>query len=178
MSTSSGQAAVGRVRPKAKLVGSRWATAGPRSAVVHGRARDVRLPRNGCRVYRTRYPCCYMLHKMIEGTLHLSRAAGIGLTMLETAEVRMARGATQPLIHPYPKSGLNGKFSGPYAVATAKDRGRKRRSPSPPSEPGVQFSRDGLSSQLFPHRDWRANRRASDIVNSPRLAKKAFGHRV
>ena len=37
------------------------------------------------------------------------------------------------------------------------DRGRKRRSPSPPSEPAVRFSRDGLSSQLFPHRDWRAN---------------------
>ena len=35
--------------------------------------------------------------------------------------------------------------------------GRGRRSPSPPSEPGVQFSRDGLSSQLFPHRDWRAD---------------------
>jgi hypothetical protein len=47
-----------------------------------------------------------------------------------------------------------------------------------PSEPGVQFSRDGLSSQLFPHRDWRADSRAADIVNSPRLAKKAFGHRV
>jgi hypothetical protein len=58
-----------------------------------------------------------------------------------------------------------------------EDRGRKRRSPSPPSEPGVRFSRDGLSSQLFPHRDQRANRWASDIVNSPRLAKKAFGHR-
>src|SRR6267142_1296025 len=51
------------------------------------------------------------------------------------------------------------------------DRGRERRSPSPPSEPGVQFSRDGLSSQLFPHRDWRANRWASDIVKSPRSAK-------
>ena len=37
------------------------------------------------------------------------------------------------------------------------NRGRKRRSPSPPSEPAVRFSRDGLSSQLFPHRDWRAN---------------------
>ena len=37
------------------------------------------------------------------------------------------------------------------------NRGRERRSPSPPSEPAVQFSRDGLSSQLFPHRDWRAN---------------------
>jgi hypothetical protein len=40
----------------------------------------------------------------------------------------------------------------------SRDRGRERLSPSPPSEPGVQFSRDGLSSQLFPHRDWRANR--------------------
>ena len=56
------------------------------------------------------------------------------------------------------------------------NRGRERLSPSPPSEPGVQFSRDGLSSQLFPHRDWRANRWASDIVKSPRSAKKAFGH--
>ena len=47
------------------------------------------------------------------------------------------------------------------------DRGRERLTPSPPSEPGVQFSRDGLSSQSFPHRDWRANRWASDIVKSP-----------
>ena len=37
------------------------------------------------------------------------------------------------------------------------NRGRERFPPSPPSEPGVRFSRDGLSSQLFPHRDWRAN---------------------
>lgn len=37
------------------------------------------------------------------------------------------------------------------------NRDRKRLSPSPPSEPVVRFSRDGLSSQLFPHRDWRAN---------------------
>ena len=60
----------------------------------------------------------------------------------------------------------------PYSL----DRGRERLSPSPPSEPGVQFSRDGLSSQLFPHRDWHADLWAFDIVNSPRLAKKAFGH--
>ena len=56
------------------------------------------------------------------------------------------------------------------------NRGRERLSPSPPSEPGVRFSRDGLSSQMFPHRDWRANLWTSDIVNSPRSAKKAFGH--
>ena len=39
------------------------------------------------------------------------------------------------------------------AVDITLNRGRKRLSPSPPSEPAVQFSRDGLSSQLFPHRD-------------------------
>ena len=43
------------------------------------------------------------------------------------------------------------------STTRVKDRGRERHSPSPPSEPAVQFSRDGLSSQLFPHRDWRAN---------------------
>jgi hypothetical protein len=49
-------------------------------------------------------------------------------------------------------------MAAPRVVAMGPmDRGRERRSPSPPSEPAVQFSRDGLSSQLFPHRDWRAN---------------------
>ena len=70
--------------------------------------------------------------------------------------------------------------AGKQTVATTRsvplNRGRERFPPSPPSEPGVQFSRDGLSSQLFPHRDWHANLWASDIVNSPRLAKYAFGH--
>src|ERR1039458_3592733 len=66
----------------------------------------------------------------------------------------------------------------PFATGSfgSKDRGRERLAPSPPSEPGVQFSRDGLSSQLFPHRDWRANRWASDSVKRPRSAKKALGH--
>ena len=50
------------------------------------------------------------------------------------------------------------RFRGIYPSAACghswpTNRGRKRRSPSPPSEPGVQFSSDGLSSQLFPHRD-------------------------
>jgi len=37
------------------------------------------------------------------------------------------------------------------------DRGRERLSPSPPSEPCVQFSRTRLSSRWFPHRDWYAD---------------------
>ena len=38
-----------------------------------------------------------------------------------------------------------------------RDRGRERLSPSPPSEPCVQFSRTRLSSRWFPHRDWYAD---------------------
>src|SRR5207302_5324900 len=56
------------------------------------------------------------------------------------------------------------------------DRGRKRLSPSPPSEPCVRFSRTRLSSRWFPHRDWLANTWASVIVKSPMSAKKALGH--
>ena len=59
----------------------------------------------------------------------------------------------------------------PVALRTVavrpRDRGRERLSPSPPSEPGVQFSRDGLSSQLFPHRDWRTNRWGMLEVGAP-----------
>src|SRR5215471_5342485 len=47
------------------------------------------------------------------------------------------------------------------------DRGRKRLSPSPPSEPCVRFSRTRLSSQWFPHRDWLASFQAAYMVNSP-----------
>lgn len=71
-----------------------------------------------------RYPCCYLLHKMIEATLHLKRSSGCTLQELETARVRMPQGGTKPLIHPYPKNGLNGKFSGPYAVAASLADGR------------------------------------------------------
>lgn len=71
-----------------------------------------------------RYPCCYMLHKMIEAALALRRAHGIGLHDVERAHVLMPKGGTKPLIHPFPKSGLNGKFSGPYAVAASLADGR------------------------------------------------------
>jgi 2-methylcitrate dehydratase PrpD len=63
-----------------------------------------------------RYPCCYLVHKMIEATLHLRREHGIGLDDVSGAHVRTPHGGTRPLIHPRPKSGLNAKFSAPYAV--------------------------------------------------------------
>ena len=49
--------------------------------------------------------------------------------------------------------------AGPSVAAKklTTDRGRERLSPSPPSEPCVQFSRTRLSSRWFPHRDWYAD---------------------
>lgn len=71
-----------------------------------------------------RYPCCYMLHKIIEATLALRREAGIGLADLRSAHVQMPNGGTKPLIHPRPRSGLNALFSAPYAVVAGLADGR------------------------------------------------------
>jgi 2-methylcitrate dehydratase PrpD len=71
-----------------------------------------------------RYPCCYMLHKMIEATLALTREHGVALADMVSAEVDMPPGGTKPLIHPRPRSGLNALFSGPYAVAASLADGR------------------------------------------------------
>lgn len=71
-----------------------------------------------------RYPCCYMLHKIIEATLALRREEGVGVDDLRSAHVRMPNGGTKPLIHPHPGSGLNALFSGPYAVLAGLSDGR------------------------------------------------------
>ena len=71
-----------------------------------------------------RYPCCYMLHKLIEATLRLWHDAGIGLDDVARAVVTMPRGGTKPLIHPVPATGLAALFSGPYAVVAALADGR------------------------------------------------------
>ncbi len=71
-----------------------------------------------------RYPCCYMLHRMIEGTLSLRRDTGIDLAAVKHVRVDMPAGGTKPLIHPFPRTGLNALFSGPYAVAASLADGR------------------------------------------------------
>jgi len=71
-----------------------------------------------------RYPCCYMLHRMIQATLNLVRETGVKLDDVAVARVDMPKGGTKPLIHPFPKSGLNALFSGPHAIVAALADGR------------------------------------------------------
>jgi 2-methylcitrate dehydratase PrpD len=63
-----------------------------------------------------RYPCCYLMHKIIQATLDLRKENGLSLEGFEHADILMPCGGTAPLIHPLPTNGLHAKFSGPYAV--------------------------------------------------------------
>lgn len=71
-----------------------------------------------------RYPCCYLLHKMIEATLGLVRDTGCSLDEVASVRVDMPAGGTRPLIHPRPRSGLNALFSAPYAILASLADGR------------------------------------------------------
>ncbi len=73
---------------------------------------------------RKRYPCCYMMHKTIEGSLALRRSAGLKLNDITAARVDLPKGGTKPLLHPYPSSGLHAKFSAHYAVLASLLDGR------------------------------------------------------
>ena len=65
-----------------------------------------------------RYPCCYMLHRIIALGRQVSEA-GWELDAIGALRVDMPRGGTQPLIHPFPTSGKQAMFSGPYTLLAA-----------------------------------------------------------
>ena len=65
------------------------------------------------------YPSCLNTHATIEATLSLAEAHHIESEDVESVECRLAPLAVDTLIHNNPRTGLEGKFSAPYAVATA-----------------------------------------------------------
>lgn len=69
-----------------------------------------------------RYPCCYLLHKIIALGLDAGRD-GIRLDDVAQFNVELPKGGTLPLIHPCPKSGHEAQFSGPYALLAAINDG-------------------------------------------------------
>ena len=64
------------------------------------------------------YPCCYAMQRPI-GTLVDLKTRGLDPSKVERVTVRTPAGTVTPLIHRDPKTGLEGKFSLQYAVATA-----------------------------------------------------------
>jgi 2-methylcitrate dehydratase PrpD len=66
-----------------------------------------------------RYPCCYGTHRALDGILSLMEDHGLAAPDVVSAEVAAPPGELEPLIHPRPRSGLEGKFSMQYALAAA-----------------------------------------------------------
>jgi 2-methylcitrate dehydratase PrpD len=67
---------------------------------------------------RKRYACCYMLHKVVALGLQMAHE-GLRLEHLARLDVEMPSGGTLPLIYPKPTTGIQGLFSGQYALLTA-----------------------------------------------------------
>lgn len=65
-----------------------------------------------------KYPCCYMLAWALDAALGL-KSTGLEPEEIENVEVTVQPGGLSALIHDRPRSGLEGKFSLPYAISAA-----------------------------------------------------------
>jgi 2-methylcitrate dehydratase PrpD len=63
------------------------------------------------------FPCCYALQRPISAMRALLASEPLPADRVARVVVRTPQAAVQPLIHPRPTSGLQGKFSLEYAVA-------------------------------------------------------------
>ena len=64
-----------------------------------------------------KFPCCYATHRAIDGLLALRAKLGFDAGGVERIICRTAPGGLQVLTYPRPATGLEGKFSMPYALA-------------------------------------------------------------
>jgi 2-methylcitrate dehydratase PrpD len=71
-----------------------------------------------------KYPMCYATHRALDGLLDLKAEAGVALGEVAAVEVEGSHRAFAPLLHDRPRTGLEAKFSLPYAVAAALADGR------------------------------------------------------
>lgn len=84
----------------------------------------LELQRSGLDVKQ--YPMCYATHRALDALLALRAAHGVRLADVERIDIATSHGALVPLVHPTPRTGLEGKFSMPYAMAAALEDGAIR----------------------------------------------------
>jgi 2-methylcitrate dehydratase PrpD len=66
-----------------------------------------------------KYPCCYNTHNALDAILALRDEHRFSGGEVESITVTVNQGGGQPLIHPRPSTGLEGKFSMQYCMAAA-----------------------------------------------------------
>lgn len=70
-----------------------------------------------------KYPCCYFTHTSIDIALALAGSNDVDPEDVRSVRVTASQGAKDVLVHDEPTSGLEGKFSMHYTVASAIARG-------------------------------------------------------
>lgn len=85
-----------------------------------GRSVDVEGPAVPGGLAVKLHPCCYAMQRPIAAIRELrARHGPIGTAGIDRIVVTTPEASVQPLIHHRPRTGLEGKFSLPYAIATA-----------------------------------------------------------
>jgi 2-methylcitrate dehydratase PrpD len=64
-----------------------------------------------------KFPSCYAGHRPMDGVLALKRKLGLTAENVERVTCRVPPGSLRPMRYPEPKTGLEAKFSVPYALA-------------------------------------------------------------
>ncbi|MGB3289349.1 MAG: MmgE/PrpD family protein [Burkholderiaceae bacterium] len=72
-----------------------------------------------CGVDIKKYPMCYATHRALDAVLDLLREREIRFSDVASVDIRASYAALVPLIHPFPRKGLEGKFSMQYGIAAA-----------------------------------------------------------
>ncbi|MES2184136.1 MAG: MmgE/PrpD family protein [Pseudomonadota bacterium] len=97
----------------------------PADAALDGLGQaPLEIERSGLDVKQ--YPMCYATHRALDAVLDLRAAHGLRLEDVVHAAVLTSRGALEPLVHPRPATGLEGKFSLAYALGAALADGAVR----------------------------------------------------
>lgn len=71
-----------------------------------------------------KYPCCYALHRALDGLLDIRQTHGVQASQVATVRILTSAGGLQALISSMPRSGLEAKFSMEFAMACALVTGR------------------------------------------------------
>ena len=65
------------------------------------------------------YPMCYATHRALDAVFAICKESPVEASAVRAIRVHTSNGALVPLVHPNPGTGLEGKFSLPYAMAAA-----------------------------------------------------------
>jgi len=91
-----------------------------------------------------KYPCCYAIHKALDGVLSLRKEHNLTWDNVQGIDIVTQTRGLQPLTYTDPKSGLEGKFSMEYSIAAAMFDGKIQLS----TYDDLQVARPGVKAQL------------------------------